>query len=66
MSKFEDGSWADATIPTDDPAKAAVHDVMRAGLADRDNNAPDPTPGPEAPAGGFGQHLGLLDRGAGS
>jgi hypothetical protein len=52
--KFEDGSWAAATIASSDPGQAAVREVMRAGLADRDNNAPDPTPGPEAPAGGFG------------
>jgi hypothetical protein len=53
-NKFDQESWAAATIPSDDAAKAAVRDVMRAGLADRDNNAPDPTPGPEAPANGFG------------
>jgi hypothetical protein len=53
-SKFEDGSWAAATIPDDDEAKATVRQVMRAGLGERDNNAPDPKPGPEAPANGFG------------
>jgi hypothetical protein len=50
----KDGSWAAATIPGDDEAKAAVRQVMRAGLGERDNNAPDPVPGPEAPANGFG------------
>jgi hypothetical protein len=53
--KFEDGSWAAATVQgTETSGADAVRQFLKAGLAERDNNAPEPTPGPEAPAGGFG------------
>jgi hypothetical protein len=54
--RFEDGSWASATISNDETAKAAARRTLRPGTepgawwAERDNNAPDPSPGPEAPA----------------
>jgi hypothetical protein len=48
--RFEDGSWAAATIPSDEQAKAAVRQALRAGEGDRDNNADYLPPGPEAPA----------------
>jgi hypothetical protein len=54
-SQFEAGSWASATVQGKETSGAdAVRMVLKAGLAERDNNAPDPVPGPEAPANGFG------------
>jgi hypothetical protein len=41
-SKFEDGSWASTTVEGTETS------------AERDNNAPTRSPGPEAPANGFG------------
>jgi hypothetical protein len=53
-SKFEDGSWASATVQGIETSGAdAVRQILKAGLAERDN-VPDPVPGPEAPANGFG------------
>jgi hypothetical protein len=48
--QFEDSSWASATICNDETAKAAVRQALRVSGVERDNNAPDPAPGPEAPA----------------
>jgi hypothetical protein len=57
-SQFDDGSWGSATVQDKETSGAdAVRQIMRAGLAERDNNAPDPVPGPEAPAKGFGNTL---------
>jgi hypothetical protein len=38
-TRFQEGSWAAATIAQDDEAKAATALAMRAGLADRDPGA---------------------------